>query len=238
MIRTYVNCTSLKENTSSAKYPQIPPKFRRINFTEIKCGLTENGLVNYLHPPAKMSFCICWDFLCGTLLCNALSAMVKQQCTINYSVCTVTSIERGTKRIHCLLDKWLTSDQALWCTVYPVIYKGSLGKIEHGGKMEYRVFGKWHTRRRPVFTSTWFLSSASSVSYIEIKLAINHVFISQKRSFTFLIIQFTHALAWLWLIKLYNRCMWYDTIMCLFFAFSHQFDWATGNILVDMMRFL
>ena len=64
----------------------------------------------------------------------------------------------------------------------------SRGKMEHGGKMEHRVFWKNHTRRGSIFKSTWFLSSASSASCMEIKLAIDHVFsISQKRNFTLLI---------------------------------------------------
>ena len=71
----------------------------------------------------------------------------------------------------------------------------SRGKMEHGGKMEHRVFGKNHARRGSIFKFTWFLPSASSASCMEIKLAIDHVFsISQKRNFTLLIYQFTRVL--------------------------------------------
>ena len=67
--------------------------------------------------------------------------------------------------------------------------------MEHGGKMEHRVFGKNHARRGSIFKSTRFLSSASSASCMEIKLAIDLVFgISQKRNFTLLINQFTRDL--------------------------------------------
>ena len=86
--------------------------------------------------------------------------------------------------------------------------------MEHGGKMEHRVFWKKYARRGSIFKSTWFLSSASSASCIEIKLAIDYVFgISQKRNFTLLINQFTrvvtssaltcfdllHQVLWIWL---------------------------------------
>ena len=71
----------------------------------------------------------------------------------------------------------------------------SRGKMEHGGKMEHRVFSKIHARRGSIFKSTWFLSSAISASCMEIKLAIDHVFsISQKRNFTLLINQLTRVL--------------------------------------------
>ena len=71
----------------------------------------------------------------------------------------------------------------------------SRGKMEHGGKMEHRVFWKKHARRGSIFKSTWFLSSASSAACMKIKLAIDHVFsISHKRNFTLLIYEFTRVL--------------------------------------------
>ena len=60
------------------------------------------------------------------------------------------------------------------------IFTLSRGKMEHGGKMEHRVFWKKHARRGSIFKSTWFLSSANSASYMEIKLAIDHILVSLK----------------------------------------------------------
>ena len=69
------------------------------------------------------------------------------------------------------------------------------GKMKYGGKMEHRVFGKKHARSGCIFTSTWYLLLASSASYTEIKLAIDHVLsILQKRNFTLSINQFTPVL--------------------------------------------
>ena len=48
--------------------------------------------------------------------------------------------------------------------------------MEYGGKMEHRVFWKKACLVWAYFHVIWFLSSASSISYIEIKLAIDHVF--------------------------------------------------------------
>ena len=94
-----------------------------------------------------------------------------------------------------------TSCEHLWenidCTVTWLIHIYILKSGQNGtwGKMEHRVFGKNHTRRGSIFKATWFLSSASSASCMEIKLAIDHVFsISQKRNFTILIYQFTRVL--------------------------------------------
>ena len=101
----------------------------------------------------------------------------------------------------------------------------SRGKMEHGGKMEHRVFWKKHARRRSIFPSTWFLSSASSASYIEIKLATDHV-LSIARNVTLLINQFTHQL-----LMVKNN---YVPLLRMFTSF----DWATGDITVDKMRFL
>ena len=71
----------------------------------------------------------------------------------------------------------------------------SRGKMEHGGKMEHLVFWKKSGWCGSIFTSFWFLSSASAASHIEIKLAIDHVLsISQKRNFTRLINQLTRVL--------------------------------------------
>ena len=51
-----------------------------------------------------------------------------------------------------------------------------------------------HARHAFIFKSTWFLSSASPASCVEIKLAIDHAFsISQKRNFTILINQFSRV---------------------------------------------
>ena len=50
------------------------------------------------------------------------------------------------------------------------------------GKIEHRVFGKKHDRRGLIFTSAWFLSSVSSASYIEIKLATDHILLKQLMS--------------------------------------------------------
>ena len=79
--------------------------------------------------------------------------------------------------------------------MYPWNIYSKSGQMEYEGKMERWVFGKVRVRRRSIFTSPGFLSSASSAPYIEIKLAIDHVLsISQKLNFTILINQFTHVL--------------------------------------------
>ena len=115
----------------------------------------------------------------------------------------------------------------------------SRGKMEHGGKMEHQVFWKNHARRGSIFKSTWFLSSASSASCMEIKLAIDHVFsISLKRNFSLLIYQFTRVLTSSALtnkvieplhVVEYN----YVPIVLIFTSF----DWATGDIIVHIMAF-
>ena len=65
--------------------------------------------------------------------------------------------------------------------------------MEHGGKMEHRMFWKKYAWCGSIFRSIWFLLSASSVSHVKIKLTIDHVLsISRKRYFTFLIYQLTH----------------------------------------------
>ena len=108
--------------------------------------------------------------------------------------------------------------------------------MEHG-KMEHRVFWKNHARRGSIFKSNSFLSSASCM---EIKVAIDHVFsISQKRNFIFLINQFTRVLTSSALtnqlveplhVAKYN----YVPVVRIFTSY----DWATGDIIVDIMAFL
>ena len=79
--------------------------------------------------------------------------------------------------------------------IYVIRYIVSRGKMEHGGKMEHRMFWKKYAWCGSIFTSIWFLLSASSVSHIEIKLTIDYVLsISRKRNFTFLIYQLTSVL--------------------------------------------
>ena len=80
-------------------------------------------------------------------------------------------------------------------TIWPIDQRQIRMNIVSRGKMEHRVFWKNHARGGSIFKSTWFLSSASSASWMEIKLAVDHVFsISQKRNFTVLIYQFTRVL--------------------------------------------
>ena len=85
--------------------------------------------------------------------------------------------------------------------------------MEHGGKMEHRVFWKNHAWRRSIFKFTWFLSSASSASCMEIKLTIHHIFIiSQKRNFTLLINRFTRVLTSSALTNLCTSCSHFHII--------------------------
>ena len=115
----------------------------------------------------------------------------------------------------------------------------SRAKMEHGGKMEHRVFWKKLAWCGSIFTSIWFLSSASSASHVEIKLPIDHVLrISQKRNFTRLINQFTRVLT---SIALTNyvveplHVIKYNFVPLVLIFIS--FDWATGDIIVHIMAF-
>ena len=82
---------------------------------------------------------------------------------------------------------WYTCNTSFIVT-YRMLDIISWGKMDHGGKMEHRMFWKKYAWCGSIFTSIWFLLSASSVSHIEIKLTRDHVLsISRKRNFTFLI---------------------------------------------------
>ena len=111
--------------------------------------------------------------------------------------------------------------------------------MEHGGKMEHRVFWKKPVWCRSIFKSIWFLSSASSASHVEIKLAIDHVLsISQKRNLTLLINQFTLVLTSIALTNqlvdpLYVVKYNHVPLVLIFIAF----DGATGDIIVHIMAF-
>ena len=120
------------------------------------------------------------------------------------------------------------------------LYIVSRGKMEYGGKMKHRVFWKKPAWCGSNFMSIWFLSTASSVWNIEIKLAIDHVLsIPQKRNFTFLINQFSNVLTSNALTNYVVeplhvvRCNYIPLVLIF-----TSFDWATGDIIVDIMAFL
>ena len=106
--------------------------------------------------------------------------------------------------------------------------------------MEHRLFWKKHARRGSIFKSSWFLSSASSASCLEIKLAIDHVLsISPKRNFALLINQFTRVLTSSALRNYVVEALYvveYNHVPVVLIFIS--FDWATGDITVDIMAFL
>ena len=89
-----------------------------------------------------------------------------------------------------------------------------------------------------IFTSIWFLSSASSASHAEIKLAIDHVLsISQKRNFTLLINQFTRVLTSIALTNLVVKPLHVVKYNSVPLVLIFIFYWATGDIVVHIMAF-
>ena len=117
-------------------------------------------------------------------------------CTQHSKLEGKTSIKLLTHQRHL----YLALSGELWVSIVIYLGKGycdiiSRGKMEHGGKMEHRVFWKKPAWCGSIFTSISFLSAASSASHVKIKLAIDHVFsISRKRNFTFLNNQFIRVL--------------------------------------------
>ena len=92
-------------------------------------------------------------------LCHIQHSTLKFPLT-RWGRATMVTISQTTSPEICF--QWIKA----WCCIYVV----SRGKMEHGGKMEHRLFGKKNARRGSIFRSTWFLSSANSASYIEIEL--------------------------------------------------------------------
>ena len=184
------------------------------------------------------------DFVIATLNIQSINAKFDNL----YAIVNTLSASGQYFGAICLQETWLTSDADVTLFEilgYKLIHQGSRcivsrGKTEHGGKMEHRVFGKKHARRGPIFKSTWFLSSASSAAWMKMKLAIDHVFsISQKRNFTLLIYEFTRVLtssALTHLVVEPLHVVKYDYVPVVHIFAS--FDWATGDIIVDIMAFL
>ena len=116
--------------------------------------------------------------------------------------------------------------------------------MEHGGKMKHRVFRKICAMCGSIFMSAC-PSLASVAWHNKIKLRDDHILnTTQKRNFAIfdhLMYEFAHVL-WstvsLQTAKLQNHGELLYRIIYLLYIFSHHFDLAKGDNVVDLTRYI